>query len=1065
MASADAPAAGGAGGAGGASGSGGEASSSAARVRLLQGVLAKSAGQSDAAAQKLGALLRKWAVEQRPYRRQLFSPAEVEAAVAAAAGTTPSTPVQGARRRAADAESAVKGGSAGRPTAADEEALAPVAPARGRSVEVKAGEAWPSRATRAAALEVASSLGPVPTPAAAAEGTIVAELLRGLFRVLGVHRQPSTAEGILSLTSAQGAVSVHQAVLSAMSPMIKARFEGGFADSLGCSVNAAQFDIEVVRGAVEFVYTGVCRIHLMYLTHLWSFADFFGIEDLSVAVEQSWSVLPVVKHLQVLSGVSTEDSDPAPFLAKLCAAVASGFERAVVVLQGSGVEVFVVWRFLKDLHDYLVDASSECLQRLRDWLSREAGLGEAVEKFLVGALRSASMPEDVKRLCASNMKAWLPLARIRRITLLLCSALGFVKEEDQVQPWLSWTYLGTTSFATLWEIYEVLLAHQRRAASGDLEEAPPLQQGLHSKSLPEEVEVGFAMAFANAVQQSPAAAKQFDDLYRTTPRVASVAPALQESWNAIARMLCHNKVLPAGLSDGGVLALLSQAVARLVPVKVCISGAPGVAGSYAAASAAGLAFLCAAAPGRPALALRRVNRNMHASKEGLAVAWKGVPIKVMRASPVEWKIQRADDDEQLDTPFALAFDEAMDPTQISAGWWICGRYKKFVQTTDISICAEAISDAEAAPYVEALSSWITGGGSLNALEKVASTSAMSACGVLLQLCRLARDVAHTLGVAADASLDSDMPAAPGVAGVTRPDADMPAAPAVDRKTISALAASAAEVRARSAAAAEMRDHEATLMSGVVESSAADVATNTALSRAGNATVAVASGKVDVRSDKVAGSSAPSVERVGSKERGQCGVESSSHRSSAPSTASKDTPAEVARCPAASSPSFVEKSVLAEGDAGIPRSDIRRARLKNMGPRFDGLTVQLLSDSLLRVKRKGSQVKTWQVELPDGRSTWILADMFDEVLPDCRRADEAQQSHDCTLEAAKVVAETAAAVAQVLGDLVEATSEERKAALGRKRALESAPAYIAALRCLEGADDEEEPADKRQRQKV
>lgn len=938
----------------------------AGRLRVLQGMLTKTLS-SPAQCQQIVDLLRKWSAEGRSFRGHSFTPAEVEHAIETVlpkyCKDLPRTRSRSRGRSATVGETA----AAAAADAAELPPETPDEPPRTRSVEIKAEHDWPPQELWFAAMEVVRSLGTLPVKDMSAE--VAVDVLRGLHRIRREH------QGSMQIQCDSRVVQVHAAIFCALSPVLRARFDNSFADStdsLQARVSAAQFEELVVHRAVEFMYLGRCRAELCLLTSLWSFADFFGIAVLCKAVEQSWTNLPIVKHLQVLSGASYDPSSPVPFLQPLSHSIASGFERAACILQGGGPEGPFIWRLVKDLHDFLKEVPPASMQRLRRWFSELQRLGDALEQFHMAALPAVSADDDVKHLCAAHMKGWLPPDRIVSIVSKLCTSKGFIKEEEELYKWLGWTFTGLADFDTLWNVYRTLQAHD-----------PPA-----------DIESGFAMALAHAAHCSVAGARQWEE-------VRNDGLAAQESWNHVARLLCHNKVLPAGMSARGAIDLLARGLAPCKPLAVAVQGCSKVAGVYAAATVAGpwvrRVGLC------PALALKRVARRAE-----FGIVWQGMTLAKLRQSPVEWKILGIDEDEEIDTPLALAATDAAGPCQTSGQWWRRGEDGNFVLDEDIAILTEAIGEAAAAPFAEALAAWaatVLGGDAATALRFFdKAVRADRAPPVLLQISMLARTRAGM--PFDDVGPLGTVPAAEGAA------AAMPDTPMGDAAAPCSVEGVAAQAAIAPASGPPPVPPWRRGPSAPVPAPSAVVAGMAPASAAGPSAE-------ELRRLRLA-----AMERPPAADAGRGTLHGAGTVLSPPLAA------------AAARPEAVSHECGARGMDGLGEGIVSRwVRLKNMGPRFDGQFGRLAEKSVLRA----GVATTWKVELPDLRSTWVLEDMIEQATPETELQFVASFAQA-----------VAAAVVAALGDLVRAMPGEVKAVVSRKRSLETASSYLAAMDCLQAA---------------
>merc|ERR1740121_3059720 len=165
--------------------------------------------------------------------------------------------------------------------------------------------------------------------------------------------------------------------------------------------------------------------------------------------------------------------------------------------------------------------------------------------------------------------------------------------------------------------------------------------------------------------------------------------------------------------------------------------------------------------------------------------------------------------------------------------------------------------------------------------------------------------------------------------------------------------------------------------------------------------------------------------------------------SAPATNATQSGASAPSIDAAGSCSTSRRANL--GAAGQNENEKRQlVRLTNMGPRFNGEIARVVKEAVLRASPSGA-VKTWQVELADGRQTWVMESMWEPCTQDEDQESgapvEGTKANEALDRAAELVADTMAAVSKLLAGLRGASRPEQKAILSRKRALESADAYL------------------------
>merc|ERR1719235_1443815 len=85
------------------------------------------------------------------------------------------------------------------------------------------------------------------------------------------------------------------------------------------------------------------------------------------------------------------------------------------------------------------------------------------------------------------------------------------------------------------------------------------------------------------------------------------------------------------------------------------------------------------------------------------MSWSGVPVNLLRAARNEWRVHRVDEPDDA-VPLAVAFDNAEDPTNITAAWWIHVN-NKFHELSGVRIYKESFAEMDAAPFGAALITW------------------------------------------------------------------------------------------------------------------------------------------------------------------------------------------------------------------------------------------------------------------------------------------------------------------------------------------------------------------------
>mmetsp|Transcript_126792 Transcript_126792/g.253515 ORF Transcript_126792/g.253515 Transcript_126792/m.253515 type:complete len:1051 (-) Transcript_126792:8-3160(-) len=757
---------------------------SSARTKLLVQALENSGRV--ASAQRFAAELRRWAAQGRPYRGQVFQPEEVEAAISTLAGRHRSEDAKGAQpvvidskkqelnkksssSSAAPPSTTLCGGKSNsgnsdfaRSSAKEFGEAADSARITNKAfprVEVH-DSAWPPFEVSVAAAETVQALGKLPEGASA--GFANSGLLDGLYsltrrRVNGSNNDDKHPNADVQIETLEGVkIHAHRALLSAVSEMFKCKFQGSFGDATAGVVDASQFQAEVVGAAVKFTYLGKCRVNVADLGVLYILADMWQFSLLAQAVSRCWAQLPIVRGLQALASLDPDMLLPGALISSLVNIVAESLDKVSTVLVPAAApppvlepgqepvipqvnpltQPAVGWRFVREFHDILAGMSPKELGQLRYWVSQEPMFGDTAVKFMAGALSGAHVatPEDMKRLCSKHLKSWLPEEHLCRVVKCACEAVGLADERGQAHAWLRWSFTGCPSFSTLWRLYGVLQEHQQ-----GLLEAPPIAaEGTAPPApvheFPEAITRGFAVALAEEVRQGHEGAQPWEELVLgATPR----APAVEESVLLLARILPHNRRLLVGLKARTVVEVVCAALAGAPSAAVRVMGPEKIAGIYRRCSNNGQAYI---RRGEQSVAKPCVlQRMLRGRGQAIRVSWKGIPHEVLQAARVEWKIHLLTDDAEVDTPLALALDEVMDPSRITAPWWICSKSSCFKQGgAGISVTREAASEAVVGPCVDAVVDWVRQGGSLQGLLQ--GVEDVSDEPVLLQVCQAVRVV-------------------------------------------------------------------------------------------------------------------------------------------------------------------------------------------------------------------------------------------------------------------------------------------------------------------------------------
>lgn len=746
-------------------------------------------GGGAAAAARLCPVLKKWAKEGRAYKGRSFTAADVDAAIkafdaekqpgsnSAALSRLPAATPEPAQSQAAD--SVV-------PEAAPGESVCP----QKRQAIIKArlpnNSTWPTAAVAAAAVDAANSPG---TRGALNDSVFTltkgSTPIRSLFAL--VQKDVGAGGGDVTVTAADGVVlQAHSAVLCALSPVIKCKFDGRFGQTWSNALNAREFTAATVRAALCFAYLGEVGAPESELGALFALADFW---ELSLLKDALLAHMSEMRPIQALVSLATWDIEAvsAPELGNAIAACAAkglllaadsltpaprepmpaqpGREgpkkaeeewarRAQASRSEWNLRNAPVWQFARELRDASTAWKPDEISRLRSsWVDGEGSLAGPLEQFFAKTLSSGTRDEvrvimSLRELVPNNVA----LCIARRLVV----TPGLIDEAGQLQPWVEWVCDSSFSFAKLWSLYCIIRNQFARTSSGGEAEAASadaptvalprlvpiiLEEDAGTPvALPRLVENAFAMAFAGALEFSESAERWAALLEHDAIRAW---PALDESLRIVSRFLDRSRAALGNLPPQGVLHVLRYATQSLPTAAVQLTGPEflkSITGMYRSVDGSSdVSFVResehagAATAGAANLVLRRRPRGGAGPKGSISIPmmWTGVPADMLRAAPFEWKIHRAGDDADVDLPFAVALDSATDPTNIVAPWWIyVNKVRKFVQCGSMRMSKEVFAKAEIVPLCAALVTWA---------KRCPSVQAGSVSGRLCELMRLVRD--------------------------------------------------------------------------------------------------------------------------------------------------------------------------------------------------------------------------------------------------------------------------------------------------------------------------------------
>lgn len=678
-------------------------------------------------------LLRRWAKEGRPYRGQVFLLEEVEEAVAAA-------------KVAADKSQ--RSGDVTTVTASSTPNTS------GQTVLLKAKN-WPTPELLEGAVSVAGALGPLGKELTKDSARLA--LLRALYEPSGSGTswgKTKHADVQVVAGSSSTQVGGHKAMLAAVSQVLQTKFGGSFGDASDMEIDASSFKEGAVRAALEFTYTGQARLPVADLGDVCGLADYWQFDLLSDAVERSWMSLPIVCALEVLSSLDESFNIPATMIGALRRALEANFSRLADLLsadqvsfgavQPSKEKVEMCWRFVQELQVVLEKLGADAMERLRKWLSADDELETAAERFMLTVVKAAAHRghDELKNVSKRCFKAWLPEAMLSRIIAKLVGVktedgtpcIGFCDAAKQPLPWLPWIHRGGPTLEAVFQAYLQLLdlakqeAERAAAAAADglidteADAAQPFPAMLHT---------GFAVAFVDEAFQDPHTSSVWDMMLAR--HLEDHLPAVEEAMQVLARHTLRSKKMPTGLPLKVVLQVMAEAIARAPAAAIQIYGPKDVAGVY---ERKGSAFLRTAPT---PMVLRRVARAT--GREAINVVWKGIPTEEFHKALADWKVQRPEDDEQLDVPLAVALSAAQEPCNLGVNWWLRTSSGKFQQDPSLQICLHSIREEEALACKAALATWARAGGSLTKLEEAARKSSEEVA--LPMLCQAVSDMTAT----------------------------------------------------------------------------------------------------------------------------------------------------------------------------------------------------------------------------------------------------------------------------------------------------------------------------------
>jgi len=628
------------------------------------------------AAERYGKEFRRWAQEGRPYRGQVFSTADVDAALAAYKRFV-HLKVQEVQAEFQKSRVKSEEGQA--------EGKKPQSTVRLCTVKAAKDFPCPTRDVVDASQEIAQCLGPQPRQISADVNLLPA--LHELASGAGV------AAGDVRVCAADGLVYAHCKILSAASRVLQCKFDGRF-NSSNRDVDAGAFRQSVVQAAVSFIYLGICQVPREEIHTLFALADLWQVSELMAAVLAVVSEMPPIVCVKELAEWEDDGSGGlARFSAALVQRAAWGFNHCAESLRPlprtspvlgqaprrvddedgwakESRKLFAelaeanapVWLFVRDLCKELEKLPAASLARLRStWVTsgddanelregQEDGdddvgeinsqpLARALEKFFTAALPTGRREE--LRLLATLRLRILPHFNALRVVRNVAAAGGIVDESGAVWPWAYWTHASGLNFTQLWSYYNMLRRCPRRPTMpqvGPATDFPDLLGGgggnTDGDPLPEDLEKEFAMAFAGSLEHDSEAALRWESLLVEDPHGIRW-PALDESLHLLARFIQGSPARLAGLPPTAALRVLRIAMAALPSAAVQLSGAEAQAnklgGLYCATKSS-----TAASSSHSGKSVKRWRREGVAASPALELR------KVPRAPQDLWAVDRED---------------------------------------------------------------------------------------------------------------------------------------------------------------------------------------------------------------------------------------------------------------------------------------------------------------------------------------------------------------------------------------------------------------------------------------
>lgn len=645
--------------------------------------------------------LRRWAKEKRQYRGEVFSLEEVEEAVAAwqasketgattaekgQTGQTDVTPPQVAAPALQSVSRVLSCRKA--PTPAPAEAK-PAVPWGGLRVTLRS-KSWPWPLTLEAAKVVAQSMGPCHDNL-----KVSADLLKTLFEVPDGALHPDLVL-VAGSSGHRSRIGAHKAILASFSDFFRLKFHGAYRDSAESLVEVT-WSPDVVRAALQFLYTGSCELDVAVLGDVMVMADFWQANELADAAAKSWYALPMVHQLEVLSNLDETSTVPKAMVGALVESLTLSFQRAANELIRDGPSR----QLLREMGDWLCHTPGACLDRLKHWLSlEEEELRVAVEHFMRSALQAANSSEDLRKLLRPRaLKSWLPPAMLQRLAFHFIEHEPAFKEEEQVAFWVTWCTSGGFSCDTLVEIYEAIAAATNARAplltlvGGDPKVAPALPEDQVARI--QRLLMGLKRAFGVALAEQSYVSDESRFWQRWTQGTVP-NDMLQHAAQCLGFSALHGRPFPA-VSPAVVRAALSEALAKAEVAMLAVQGPKAVEGLY---QRKGQKFQCQ--KGQETLMLMYTEQQTGKKDDKkLNIIWNGLPVDEWKKAKGIWSIQTAGSDE-VTPPLAVLLSRQVPWGLAKSHWWLPDAEGRFKLEPSMAVELDEISDAEASKLKHSL---------------------------------------------------------------------------------------------------------------------------------------------------------------------------------------------------------------------------------------------------------------------------------------------------------------------------------------------------------------------------